>query len=263
MLLEPHKIEDKFFGRFLKNSFKLFLKNPISWSVFIFLSFLISAAFSSIPFPEQVAIIPIFLKILIGIWTLFLGFEFAANTDYNTFSLTRIFQYFKISLKHSIQFIKDNFMYIMFLLVIISVLHLIFSSVDKPEPKNPEAYRAYFDYFFNMTSIMFWGFILALHRSRVFYYPIMRQFYMNDPELAYRLSEKSLDINPPLKAFMHFAYPILIIMMPIYTLLIGTPFFIPFIPLILYVAFKEIFLNKEEVHVSEHNLKPAHISNQP
>ncbi len=147
-------------------------------------------------------------------------------------------------------------------------MQFIFFSDYKPTDKNLAVYKVYLDYFFNMTLIMFWGVILALNHSRLFYYPIMRQFSMYDTKIAYNLSEKALNINPHLKAFMHFAYPFLILMMPLYTLLVGIPFLIPFIPLILYVAFREIFLNKkenekEEVHIAEYNLKPVHISNKP
>jgi hypothetical protein len=269
MLLEPHKIEDKFLSRFIKNSFNLFLKNPIAWTVFIFVLFLISAVFNSVPFLNQDDVISTSLEMIIGVWTLFLGFEFAANIDYNTFNIKHTFQYFKISLKYSVYFIKDNFIYIISFIITLSILHLILSSIEKSKFTNSETYMDYSIYFFNMTYIIFLGILFALHRSRIFYYPIMRQFFINDSSIAYYLSKKSLDINQNFKIFLYFVYPLVIIMIYKFTLLFRTLFFIPFIPffhLILYTAFREIFLNKkenekEEVYILEHNLNHSNISN--
>lgn len=270
MLIEPHKIEEKFFGRFLKNSFKLLLKNPVGWALFILLTFFIAAVFSNVPIFDNTNLVSIFFKIIIGLWLLFLGFEIAANTDYNSFKVVNLFQYMRISFKHSLQFIKNSIGYLVFLLIFLAILNFVFfgSSVDivRNSHEANEEFKAYLYYFFNMSSLLFWGFILSIHGSRLFYYPLMRQFDMSEPMVAYKLSEKGCDINPSFKMFVNFGYPLMIILMPIYTLLIGTPFFIPLIPLIIYVAFREIFLNKtenekEKVMVQIPNLQPAKISN--
>lgn len=248
MFVEPKKIEPKFFSRFIVAGLILLKKAPFVWLVFALVSFSVAFIFAQIPFPTQFNIYAVLTKVALGLWLFFLGLEFAAHADYNSFKIKKIFQYFQISLKHTVFFIRDNLFYLLIVSLVLIIFSLIFSMQSTPFDSSDSSplHQTHLIYFLYMSAISFWGVVLSLHRSRIFYYAITRQFSIDDKNLAYALSEKALIINPQLKFFIHVGFPILIITMPIYSLIIGIPLFIPMVSILIYIAFKEIFLNKKE-----------------
>lgn len=244
------RLEDGYLKRFLKNSYKLILKNIPAWIIYVAFALLISLFhisifndFKSVSNSVSVVLIEILSKVVIGVWFIFYGLEIAANVDYKTYSIYKNFKYLEISLRHTFIFIKENIPQITILLLIIFILMItLFSSAAT---SSKQEYPLIFITFLKMNDIFFWGFLTVGTGQSFFTYPIQRMFQLGFEESRF-LSKKSMFINPHLNFFFNGLMPIIILFTPIITFIFFLPLTAPLLSLILYMAFREIFLNKKE-----------------
>lgn len=257
MLIEPRTIEDGFAKRFFKNSLRLIIKDITSWVLYLTLLFVISIIlnatfdfFSGVAPKPATYIVEIFLKIICGLWILFFGMELAANTDYGTTNKFNVFKQISLSFKHSKLFIVNNFVYL-FTLIVAMVLLGSFISGDANSAKKAsvnlgELTLFIYDNFILMNQLIFWGLIGASTSNKLFAFPILRQFNLGGYEEAGAFSQKGFKVNPKLGLFKNITLPFGLLVAPIITFVIFLPLVIPFVSLFIYVAFREVFLNKKE-----------------
>lgn len=256
MLIEPMTIEDGFIKRFFKNSLQLVLKDITSWVLYITLIFVVSVFINSIigVFAETApkhatAIVGVFTKIVFGLWLLFFGMELAANTDYATTNNFNILKQLSVTFKHARTFLFDNFMYIVVLISIIALLSAMVSSnpeVQKQAVTGGEFITFIYDNFILMNQLIFWGLIVASTSNKLFSFPVVRQFSLNGYEEAGMLSQKGFKVNPKLGLFKNITMPFALLAAPLLTFIIFLPLVMPFVSLFIYMAFREVFLNKKE-----------------
>lgn len=274
MLIEPVTIEDGFIKRFFKNSLQLVLKDITSWVLYITLIFVVSIFINSIlgVFAETapkhaVAIVGVFTKIVFGLWLLFFGMELAANTDYGTTGEFSVIKQLSVTFRHARTFLFDNFMYIVVLISIIALLSAMVSSnpnVQKQELPGGEFITFIYDNFILMNQLIFWGLIVASTSNKLFSFPAVRQFSLGGYEEAGMLSQKGFRVNPKLGLFKNITMPFALLAAPLLTFIILLPLVMPFVSLFIYMAFREVFLNKkenekQEVFVMEGNLQTISI----
>ncbi len=250
MNLEPIQLEEGYLKRFFKNGYKLILKNIPAWIIYIGFALFISlchislfTAIKDVSTSVSIGLFEILSKVFIGVWFIFYGLEIAANVDYKTYSIFKNFKYIEISFRHTLLFIKENIPQIAILLLIIFILMItVFSSAPT---SSKEQYPLIFLTFLKMNDIFFWGFLTVGTGQSFFTYPIQRMFQLEFEESRF-LSKKSMFINPHLNLVFNGFIPIIILVAPLATFIFLLPLTAPMLSLMLYMAFREIFLNKKE-----------------
>ncbi len=256
MLIEPRTIEDGFVKRFFKNSLQLILKDITSWIFYITIIFVVSIFLNSVlelfaqSAPKHAfVIVGVFAKIVFGLWLVFFGMELAANTDYGTTGEFNIFKQLRITFRHAKTFLFDNFMFIVVMISIIALLSTMVSSnseAQKPIIEGGEFITFIYDNFILMNQLVFWGLIVASTSNKLFSFPAVRQFNLGGYEEAGMLSQKGFRINPKLGLFKNITMPFVLLAAPLLTFIILLPIVMPFVSLFIYMAFREVYLNKKE-----------------
>lgn len=253
MLLEPSQLENGYQKRFLNNSKLLLLKNLPAWLFYISIILIISSfiflfldyAFKELGIHYKIMLFADFtIKMLFGCFSIFLGLEFAANIDFGTFSFKKILDYINISLRNTINYIKFNITHILFLGIILLIIVNLFDINFKTESTN-SLFQLMLIVFYKTNTVFFWGFLTVGVKESYYFYPIKRMFELNNYE-SKLLSQKGIRKNPEFAFLLTGIIPILILMLPFFTFVFLLPITIPFVSLLLYVSFREIFLNKKE-----------------
>ncbi len=243
------RLEDGYLKRFLKNSYKLILKNIPAWIIYVAFALFISLfhisifnEFKSVSNSISVVLIEILSKVVIAVWFIFYGLEIAANVDYNTYSISKNFKYLALSLRHTFIFIKENILPItIFLIIFILIITVVISVPTSATQDSP----LIFIIFLKMNDILFLGFLTVGINQSFFTYPLQRMFQLGFEESRF-LSQKSMFVNPHLNFLFNGLMPIVIFFTPIVMFVFLIPLTAPLLSLILYMAFREIFLNKKE-----------------
>lgn len=254
MIIEPITLEPGFFKRFIKNSYSLIWRDITIWLLYIFVSFVLSiGANNLLDLVYQTSsydISRIFmygLKIFFGVFVCFWGVEIAANLDYSTMVESGVFKTIKVSAKHTVFYLKENIIYVTVLLAVLEVLRLILFKSAKHVPiDNSNIIDFFIATFGSMVDFVFWGFLIISTARRSFSFPLIRQFSLGSYAEAKLLSQKGFDVNPKLDVFFNMGLPFLIIVSPIFTFFILIPFVYPLVSLLIYMSFREIYLNKTE-----------------
>lgn len=237
MNIEPQTVEPGFAKRWTFQAIALMFRSPIIWTFIILCYFFMSRMINHTIW-----------ALFSGGFLLMLSLEFACYTDFNKINFSSFYSCISISLKNYIQYVKDKKIFLLtfsifFILIDLLVAYYI-SQSNKPDilPKHSEL-----SIFINMMFTVTFGYIFLNIGSmlQIFSYPLRRTFNSDQVNAIDAICQKATQKNP--QVFLFFELIVFIGMIAVGSFFpVVSIFFAGFLPCLIYVAFREIFLGKKE-----------------